>query len=140
MEPHVLTDPAIQPTDELIFSIIGKNKIYWQQIITYLLDNHPDITEHWQFYNDGKCWLYRTMRKKKTIYWLGIIKDSFRISFYLHDKAETLIEESTLSESIKEGFRNAKRSIFGRAVTVVMDSPEDLENVLKLIEIKLKIK
>lgn len=139
MEPLVLTDPNVQPTDELISSIIGKNNVYWQQIIKYLYDNHRDITEVWRFYNDGKCWLYRTLRKKKTIYWVGILKDTFRISFYMSDKAEALIEESTLSENIKEEFWNTKGSKF-RAVTVVMRSAEDLENILKLIEIKLKIK
>lgn len=139
METFVLTDPNIQPTDELISSIIGKNSVYWHQIFKYLYDNHSDITEAWRFYNDGKCWLYRTLRKKKTIYWVGILKDTFRISFYLSDKAEVLIEDSSLSENIKEEFRNTKGSKF-RAVTVVMRSAEDLENVLKLIEIKLKIK
>jgi len=140
METNVLTDPNVQPTDELIFSIIGENSIYWQQIISYLHDNHSDITEAWRFYNDGKCWLYRTLRKKKTIYWLGILKDTFRITFYLSDKAEVLIEESSLTESIKEEFWNAKRSTFGRSITVVVRSAEDVNNILKLIEIKLKIK
>ena len=139
MEPIFLTDPKIQPTDELIHSIIGENSIYWQRIIKYLYDNHSDITEVWRFYNDGKCWLYRALLKKKTIYWIGILHDTFRITFYLSDKAETLVEESTLSDKIKEGFRNTKGSKF-RSVTVTMHSAEDLENVLKCIEIKLKLK
>ena len=139
MESIILTDPNVQPTDELISLIIGENKIYWQQIISYLRVNHSDITEVWRFYNDGKCWLYRTLRKTKTIYWAGILKDTFRITFYLSDKAESLIEDSTLSEIIKEEFWNTKGSKF-RAVTVIMHSVEDLENVLKLIEIKLKVK
>ena len=140
METNVLTDPNVQPTDELIFSIIGENSIYWQQIINYLYSNYSDITEAWRFYNDGKCWLYRTLRKKMTNYWLGILKDTFRITFYLSDKAEVLIEESSLTESIKEEFWNAKRSTFGRSITVVVRSAEDVNNILKLIEIKLKIK
>lgn len=139
MEPIILTDPNVQPTDELISLIIGEKTVYWQQILRYLRDNHSDITEVWRFYNDGKCWLYRTLRKTKTIYWAGILKDTFRITFYLSDKAESLIEESALSENIKEEFWNTKGSKF-RAVTVVMHAAEDLENVLKLIEIKLKIK
>ena len=139
MEPIFLTDPNVEPTDELINSIIGKNSIYWQRIVEYLSDNHRDVTEVWRFYNDGKCWLYRTLRKKKTIYWIGILKDTFRITFYLSDKADSLIEESTLSDNIKEEFQSTKGAKF-RAATVVMRSAEDLENVLKLIEIKLKMK
>jgi len=68
LEPIVLTDPLIQPTDEIIFPIIGENKVYWEELIEFLYDNYSDISEQWRFYNDGKSWLYRTLRKKKTIY------------------------------------------------------------------------
>ena len=140
MEPIVLTDPAIQPTDELVFSIINENRVYWEKIINYLYDNHFDITEEWRFYNDGESWLYRTLRKKITIYWIGVQKDTFRVSFWLSEKAGPLIEVSTLPESIKEEYRNAKRFKIGRCLSVVMVSTEDLDNVLKLIELRLKVK
>jgi len=139
MAPIILKDPDVQPTEELINSIIGDNSVYWQQIIKYLKDRSSDITEVWKFYNDGKCWLYRTLRKKKTIYWIGILNDTFRITFYLSDKAEVLIEESTLSDNIKEEFADTKLTKF-RAVTMEMRTAEDLENVLKLIDVKLKLK
>ncbi len=140
MEPIVLTDPNVQPTEELIFSIIGENSVYWEQLIEHLYENHFDITEEWRFYNDGKSWLYRALRKKKTLYWVGIIKDTFRISFWLGDKAEPVIEGSTLPDNIKEQFRNAKRYGKLRAISIEMRSPEDLENALKLIELKAKMK
>jgi len=140
MEPIVLTDPNVQPTDELVSSIIGENHVYWQQIIDYLYENHVDITEEWRFYNDGKSWLYRALRKKKTIYWVGILKDTFRISFWLGEKAEPVIEASSLSESVKEYYRNAKRYKIGRCISITMTSPEDFEDVKKLIDLKLKMK
>lgn len=140
MEPIVLTDPGVQPTDELIFSIIGENRVYWQNLIDYLYDHHSDISEQWRFYNDGKSWLYRTLRKKKTIYWVGIQKDTFRVSFLIPEKAEQLIETSDLTENVKEEYRNAKRSSFGRAITVVMRTQEDFDNVVKLAELRMKIK
>lgn len=140
MEPIVLTDPGVQPTDELIFSIIGENRVYWQNLIDYLYDHHSDISEQWRFYNDGKSWLYRTLRKKKTIYWVGIQKDTFRVSFLIPEKAEQLIETSDLTENVKEEYRNAKRSSFGRAITVVMRTQEDFDNVVKLVELRMKIK
>ena len=140
MEPIILTDPNVQPTDELVSSILGDNHIYWQQIIDYLYDNHVDITEEWRFYNDGKSWLYRALRKKNTIYWIGILKDTFRISFWLGEKAEPVIEASTLSEGVKEYYRTTKRYKIGRCISITMTSPEDLEDVKKLIELKVKLK
>lgn len=140
MEPIVLTDPTVQPTEELIFSIIGENSVYWEQLIDYLYDNHFDITEEWRFYNDGKSWLYRALRKKKTIYWIGIIKDTFRISFWIGEKAAPIIEAGSLPETIKEEYRNAKKFKIGRCISIEMRSPEDLENAIALIELKVKLK
>ena len=140
MESIVLTDPSIQPTDELIFSIIGENSIYWKQMIGYLYDNHSEISEQWRFYNDGKSWLYRTLRKKTTIYWIVVQKGTFRVSFWLSEKALPMIEASDIPESMKEEYRNSKPFNHSRCITVVMGSPEDFENVVKLIELKLKIK
>ncbi len=140
MEPIVLTDPNVKPTDELVFSIIGENSVYWEQLVDYLYENHFDITEEWRFYNDGKSWLYRALRKKNTLYWIGVIKDTFRLSFYFGDKAEPIIEASLIPENIKEEFRKAKRYGKLRAISIEMRSAEDLQNVISLVELKIKIK
>lgn len=139
METIVLTDRFITPTDELIFSIIGDRKIFWQRIVSYLHDNHSDITEVWRFYDDGKCWLFRTLKKKKTIFWIGILDDTFRVSFYLADKATPLILQSELPEKIKNEFLNTAGNKF-RSITIKIGDADDAENVIKLIEIKLKLK
>jgi len=140
MEALLLKDPLVIPNDDLVFSIIGDKSILWQRIISYLHENHSDISEVWRFYNDGKCWLFRTLKKKKTIFWVGIIDGTFRVSFYLGDKAELLIAQSDLPEKIKNEFTNAKSNRIGRSITIKMSNAEDAEIVLKLIEIKLKLK
>ena len=139
METIVLTDRFTIPTDDLIFSIIGDKRVFWQRIITYLRDNHTDITEVWRFYDDGKCWLFRTLKKKKTIFWIGILDGTFRVSFYLTDKATPLIVQRELPEKMKNEFLNTAGNKF-RSVTIKMNDAEDAENVIKLIEIKLKLK
>jgi hypothetical protein len=140
MDSIVLTDPNVHPSEDVIYPIIGENRIYWEQLLDHLYDNHFDITEEWRYYNDGKSWLYRALRKKKTIYWIGIIQDTFRISFWLSEKSESLINASDLSENIKEDFRNARRFKIGRCVSIEVRTPEDYENVIKLVELKIKLK
>jgi hypothetical protein len=140
MEPLILTDKALKPNDEIVFSIIGDNSIFWQEIMKYPYDNYKDISQQWNFYNDGKCWLLRTQKKKKTLFWVGVQKDTFRVSFWFGEKAEGIILESDLPESIKTDYRNAKRYKIGRGISVVVGNAEDVENVIKLIEIKAKLK
>jgi hypothetical protein len=140
MEPIALTDPTIIPDNELVFSMIGDKSVYWQQIMTYLYQNHKDISEVWRFYNDGKSWLFRTLKKKNTIFWVAVLKDSFRVGFYFGDKAEPMILQSTLPENIKNDFLNAKRYNTIRPISVTMADSKDVDTVIKLIELKLKIK
>jgi hypothetical protein len=140
MEPIVLTDPNVRPDEELIFSLIGENSLYWEQLIDYLYDNHFDISEEWRYYNDGKAWLYRALRKKKTIYWIGIIADTFRVTFWFGDKAEPAILASSLPDSIKNDFLSAKKYGKIRSISVEIRSSEDLQNVLVLVELSVKNK
>ena len=140
MEALLLKDPLVTPNDNLLFSIIGDKSILWQRIISYLRENHTDISEVWKFYNDGKCWLFRTLKKKKTIFWVGILDGTFRVSFYLGGKAEPLIAQSDLPEKIKNDFINDKSNSMFRSITIKIGDAEDAENVIKLIEIKLKLK
>ncbi len=140
MEPIVLTDLNVQPTEELVFSIIGENSTYWEQLFDYLYENYFNISEEWRFYNDGKSWLFRALQKKKTLFWIGVIKDTFRISFWFGDSDEPAIEASALPEIIKEEFRNAKRYAHSRAISIEVRSPEDLVNAKALAALKVNQK
>ena len=139
MEPIVLVDKTIKPTDEIVFSIIGEKSILWQEIMNYLYDHHTDITEEWNYYNDGKAWLFRTLKKKKTIFWIGVIKDTFRISFFLANKAEPFIERSDLSDKVKNDFKNTKESKTPRSISIIMSNQEDVIDVIRLIDLKIRL-
>ena len=140
MEEKVLTDKNQFPTDEVIFSYIGKSKIYWESIFQHIHINHPDFAEQWRYYNDGKAWLLKVTRKSKTIFWLSIYKDLFRITFYFCDKAEPTIMESSVSDQIKEQFKNGKRYGKIRGITLIIDNKKVIEYIKALITIKLSIK
>jgi hypothetical protein len=139
-ENLLLTDKQIYPTDELIFSIIGDKKIFWQTIMNHMSNNFRDSLGQWNFYNDGKRWLFKMVYKKKTIFWAGIITDTFRITFYLGNKAEAIIENSDLPQGIKEEFKTAKKYGLIRPVTFIVNDQTTVDNVLKMISIKSKIK
>jgi hypothetical protein len=140
MEPIVLTDKSVVPGEEQVFAIIGDKRLLWKKIMDYLYAKHSGISEEWKYYNDGKSWLFRSVQKRKTIFWIGVLKDSFRVTFWFGNKAEPILEQSDLPESIKSDFRNAKRYNVLRSVSVQMNDQQDADNVIKLIELKMKIK
>jgi hypothetical protein len=140
MEPVVLTDKSVKPTDDMVFSIIGNRKELWLQILDYMVANHKDITEQWNFYNDGKCWMFRIMKKKKTVLWIGVLKDTFRVGFWFGNKAEPIILKSDISKKSKDFYKNAKQTKIGKGIAIVMSDAADVEDVKKLTELKLKMK
>lgn len=136
----ILTNKEIFPTDEVLFSIIGNKMDLWQILMNSVKDKYPDSSGGWNYYNDGKRWLFKTTRKKKTMFWTTVFEDTFRVTFYFGDKGEPLIFGSDLPDIIKEDFKTTRRYGLLRAITIVVNGQSDIDNVLKLISIKLKIK
>ncbi|MGB8492383.1 MAG: DUF3788 family protein [Bacteroidales bacterium] len=141
-EPHnlVLSDKSVYPSDEVLFSFIGDKKAVWQGIINYAEDKIKDITREWRFYNDGKQWLFKMQHKKKTIFWAGVMKDTFRVTFYFGNKAEPVIMESSLPMKMKDDFMKGRRFGQLRPISIIVSESSDLENICKLIDIKTNLK
>jgi len=139
-EKFVLSDKAVIPTDDLISSILGEKKMIWDAIMKYASDNYKDISGGWNYYNDGKQWLFKLSQKKKTIFWSAMLEDTFRITFYFGDKAEPVIEASGLPESVKKDFKTGMRYGKIRAISLKINKEADIDIVKTLIEIKSRIK
>jgi hypothetical protein len=58
-------------------------------------------------------------------------------AFVFGEKAVTAAEQSTLPESILDMIRNARKYAEGRGIRFEVRGQEDVENVKKLIEIKM---
>ncbi|HDQ44250.1 MAG TPA: DUF3788 family protein [bacterium] len=65
MEPAVLSDQNVFPTDEVIFAQIGKTRPLWTSFFEDIHARHPEFSEEWRYYNDGKSWLMKVTMKKK---------------------------------------------------------------------------
>jgi hypothetical protein len=139
-ETLMLSDKSVIPTEKQIFSFIGENKVHWHNILVHVFNDYKYTSGSWNYYNDGKQWLYKLTQKKKTIFWAAILADTFRVTFYFGDKALPLIENSDLPSKIKEDFIAAKKYGFIRPVSIKVSDNSDVENVLKLVAIKIKIK
>ena len=136
----VLSDKSVEPTEEIIFHIIGEKKVIWKTFMEYLSENHKDIIGGWHYYNDGKSWLFKAVQKKKTIFWLTVLENAFKVTFYFGDKAEPVIEASNLPQVLKDNFKVGQRYGKIRAISLKMNEPGDIESVKELIGIKKKIK
>ena len=135
----VLSDPEVYPTDEVIFSHIGPKQNLWKSLFEALGDNFPELTPEWRYYNDGKNWMMKVLHKKKTIFWLSVWKDSFKITFYFSDKAADLIEQSDISDDLKTSFKDGKYYGKIRGLTLDVEATSDIDHTHSLIAIRKKV-
>ena len=138
-EKPILKDQDQYPTEDVIFSCIGKKKKLWIAFFDTLHEQYPDFSEEWRYYKDGKNWLMKVTRKSKTIFWLSVWKNAFRVTFYFSDKAEEMINDSGISDCLKEEFNNGKRFGKVRGLTIDFSKKKDIEYTKSLIVIRLKI-
>ena len=140
METPVLGDKDQFPTEDIIFLHLGKTKNTWIKLFKFIHEKHSDFKEEWRYYNDGKSWLLKITKKTKTICWISIIKNGFRMTYYFGDKVEKLIKDSDLPKEYKGQFLNGKKFGKIRAITIIFKNDDDIKVAKILMEIKEKLK
>src|SRR4030042_2336395 len=140
MEKPCLNDKDEYPNDEVLSHYLGKVKDTWDSFIVFLNESYPLFSGQWRYYNDGKNWLYKITKKKKTICWVSIYNNKFKTTFYFSDKAEKLIMARKLKKEYIDQFLNGRKSGKIRGITAGVKKLTDLNTTRKLIEIKEQVK
>ncbi len=140
MEKPCLKDENEYPNDEVLSRYLGQVKNTWDSFIDFINENYPSFSGEWRYYKDGKNWLYKITKSKKTICWVSIYHNMFKSTFYFPDRAEDLICKSNLDPEYIENFITGKRYGNTRGVTVTIKYVSDIENTKLLIGIKEQLK
>jgi len=136
MEPSVLTDPKVFPSDEVVFSHLGRRRAIWEALFAFIHAEHPDFVAEWRYYNDGKSWLLNVSRKKKTVFWLSLVGKTFRTTAYFTDKARDAVRASALPDELKEQFLGQSPIGKLRAITITFRTKRDVEAAKVLVALK----
>ena len=139
MEKPGLNDKDKHPDDKVLKRALGKAKVTWDSFTAFLDESCPSFSREWRYYNDGKSWLYKVTKKKKTICWVSVYPDMFSTTFYFPERAKDLIKKSKLGKKYLDQFNNRKYGAT-RGITVKIKKPLDLKATKKLIEIKERFK
>jgi hypothetical protein len=137
MAISILDDKSIIPDDGQVKDVLGKTFQLWSAIKKYFEDKQRDVQEEWKFYSQKSGWSAKLIHKKRTILYLIPGKGYFMAAFVFGDKAVAAAEQSTLPESILDMIRSARKYVEGRGFRFEVRGQEDVENVKKLIEIKM---
>lgn len=138
MEHQVLTNLQLSPTPALLQEVLGDNYANFNAVMT-LLERRGVVSE-WNYYKDGKSWLCKAQYKKKTVLWLSVWDDCFKLSFFFTEKTKGGIDTLEISTAIKERFRQQKAT--GKLIPLILEVRDNtlLDNVEQIVVYKMNCK
>ena len=138
MSASVFDDKSVKPDNKTFLNAIGKTAKLWQKIKSNLENEYGELIEDWKYYGQKTGWLLKVLRKKRNLFFCIPLNGCFRIAFVFGEKAVSAVESSDLPESIKVELKNARKYAEGRGIRIEVKSSKDVENIQKLVEIKVK--
>lgn len=128
-----LSDENIYPDEQVLKSVLGASYGAYESLLKLLASNEIDY--EWRYYRDGKAWLCKVQKKKKTVIWMSAWKDCMKATIYFPQKYLEKVFELDISQNLKDKIRTTKD--VGRSKPCIFEISNDeilrdLEKVLKL--------
>ncbi len=138
MPDYLFLDKSAQPKERQLKDAIANTYEYWNEIKNRIAELYGDTKGEWKFYSKKSGWTLKTLLKKRNLFFFQPFPNYFSLTFVFGDKAVKVIEESDVSETLKIILRDAKKYSEGRGLLVEVRTRNDLVDVNKLIDIKIK--
>lgn len=133
MKGPLLRDEQEYPSDDILARCLGRAKSVWDALATRLAEAYPDVSREWRYYKDGKSWLCKLVRKKKTVCWVSIWDQTFQTTFYFTAKSGQDIERLPIAQELKCAYRAQTPIGKLKPVTIRVRGKRDLGDVFSLI-------
>ena len=133
-----LRDEAIYPDNGVLCAVLGKSFEAYLSLLDLYKKN--DLVNEWRYYKDGKAWLGKVQKKKKTIVWMSVWKGYTQAAIYFPVRLLNDILALDISEGQKEKIRTTKN--VGKSKPCIFDirDQNDLVDLEKAIQLKINIK
>jgi hypothetical protein len=133
-----LQDKSVFPDDTLLRKTLGKGyKSY--SILLELFDKN-DMTYEWRYYHDGKAWLCKVQKKKRTIIWMSAWKGYMKATIYFPDKYLEKVYELDISTEMKEKIESTKNVGNSKPCTFEIRNTKVLKDLEKVMMLKIQCK
>jgi len=133
-----LRDPQKYPDNGVLKLILNESFSSYTKLLE--LFNKYDLNYEWRYYNDGKAWLCKVQKNKKTIVWMSAWKGYMQATIYFPEKYIDLIYELDINNSIKEYFRSTKNVGKSKPFIFMIKDEKILKDFEKVMTYKIGCK
>ena len=127
-----LRDENVYPDDTVLKKLLGGSFKAYKKLLEIF--DLSDMTHEWRYYRDGKAWLCKVQKKKKTIVWMSAWKGYMMATIYFPERYADDLDGLPIGEETRSRIRSAKQ--VGKSVPCMFeirndDALNDLETVMK---------
>lgn len=79
-----LNDESTYPADSVLEKILGASWPAYSRLIEVFDDN--GMTHEWRYYRDGKAWLCKVQKNRRTIVWMSAWKGYVKATIYFPER------------------------------------------------------
>ena len=133
-----LTDKSVYPDETVLKAVLGKS--YRSYCALLELFDRNEMLHEWRYYMDGKAWLCKVQKKKKTIVWMSAWKGFIKAAVYIPERLLDRVYELPVSHETKERIR-ATRNV-GKSKPCIFDirNQKVLKDMEKVMLFKIQAK
>ena len=137
MSVSVYEDKSITPNNKMLETDLANANKYYEAICNFIKKEYGDLKPEWKFYSKKSGWILKLLLKKRNVLFIIPLEGYFKTAFTFGQKATEMVLNSELPQNIKNDLQFAKKYAEGRTFQIDVKNNNDLENILKLISIKL---
>lgn len=138
MSASIFSDKAMMPDEAMLTIALGETKTYLDQICSFIETETGHLAREWKHYGQKSGWTLKLFSKKRNLLFVLPGDGVFTLAFVFGARAVDAILKSELPDTIKSELINAQKYAEGRGIRFLIKDKSEIENVLKLIRIKVQ--
>ena len=133
-----LNDASVFPDDSILKAVLGRSYTAYNELLR-LYDANGLVYE-WRYYKDGKAWLCKVQKKRKTIVWMSAWKGFLKAAIYIPEKHLDRIYALPILEATKERIRTTKNVGKSRPCIFEIRNQRVLKDMNVVMQFKIQTK
>jgi len=133
-----LTDQSVYPDEQVLKGVLGKS---YQAYCTMLeLFDRNEMHYEWRYYMDGKSWLFKVQKKKKTIIWMSAWKGHMKAAIYIPLRLLDALLELPISGEMKERIKSTQNVGKSKPCIFEIRNQKILKDLDRVMQFKIRTK
>ncbi|HKJ42917.1 MAG TPA: DUF3788 domain-containing protein [Sunxiuqinia sp.] len=137
MDISIFTNRTQHPTNQDLVNALGETYSIWESLRDFIFHQYPKGVEEWNYPGTNYGWSFRIKDKRRAIAYFLPREGFFKMAFIFGGKAMEKIVKSEVSPKIIADLKRAKAYPEGRGIRIEVKDESPVEDIKKLILIKL---